>query len=66
MTFFAILTLELPGRAVVTTARSLTCNEGATREGLYTRMFEETIAERGPMWSRANTTFFSVELNQLV
>lgn len=59
-----IMTLDLPGRAAVTYASTLTPARGATRADVYTSLRDD-IARQYPEMRAANTIFFALERNDL-
>ncbi|MFD3936716.1 hypothetical protein ACFWSF_17320 [Streptomyces sp. NPDC058611] len=59
-----VLTLELPGRSASTSHGTWTPPAGMTRYDAYQALRSSMVAEQ-PELSRANTTYFSLEPNQL-
>ncbi|MFD0381159.1 hypothetical protein [Streptomyces sp. NPDC127112] len=59
-----ILTLEMPGKQVLTDSGTVNPPAGATRYDMYLAIREHTVSGY-PELSRANCVFFSLEPNQL-
>jgi hypothetical protein len=65
MQFFAILTVELPGRVSATAMSVVTVDGDATREAIFDYMRQSIVAKHGRQFADANIVFYSAEPNSL-
>jgi hypothetical protein len=65
MEYFAILTVELPGRVTATLSSIVTVNGDGTREEIFNYMNHRLITSHGRAFAEANVVFFSAEPNSL-
>ena len=64
MEYFAILTLELPGRELATAACTVIVDDGTSRDGILTELRSCIAEQRGYQFETACVAFFSVEPNR--